>query len=200
LEGQAMLSNLLSKIKHLTRMCRRSVPFARRGETAGPEAICFPSSRLPIQIEATPPASSTPRFGEPASPSAKWGDGELVLVVDDFQDAREMYAEYLEYAGYRVATATNGADAVEKALSERPNAILMDLSMPLMDGYEATRILKADERTREIPVLALSGQVIGSEPVKNPEAAGCDDFVPKPCLPEDVEQRIRRLLHGRGKP
>jgi len=195
-----MLGNLRSKIKHLTRMCRRSVPFAFRGDAAGPEAIRFPSSRLPIQIEATPPASSTPRFGEPASPSGKWGDGELVLVVDDFQDAREMYAEYLEYAGYRVATAANGADAVEKALSERPNAILMDLSMPLMDGYEATRILKADERTREIPVLALSGQVIGSAPVKNAEAAGCDDFVPRPCLPEDVEQRIRRLLRSRGKP
>ena len=89
---------------------------------------------------------------------------------------------------------------MEKALSELPKAILMDLSMPLMDGCEATRILKADERTREIPVLALSGQVIGSEPVKNAEAAGCDDFVPRPCLPEDVEQRIRRLLRGRGKP
>ncbi len=178
-----MLGTLRSKIEYLTRMCRRSVPFAR-----------------PIHTEATSPASSTPRSREPASPSGKWGDGELVLVVDDFQDAREMYAEYLEYAGYRVATAANGAEAVEKALSERPNAILMDLSMPLMDGWEATRILKADERTREIPVLALSGQVIGSEPVKNAEAAGCDDFVPRPCLPEDVEQRIRRLLRSRGKP
>jgi len=131
---------------------------------------------------------------------AKKADRPRVLLVDDYPDAREMYAEYLEYAGYRVAMAANGADAVEKALSERPNAILMDLSMPLMDGYEATRILKADERTREIPVLALSGQVIGSEPVKNAEAAGCDDFVPRPCLPEDVEQRIRRLLRSRGKP
>ena len=51
-----------------------------------------------------------------------------------------------------------------------------------------------------IPVLALSGQVIGSAPVKNAEAAGCDDFAPRPCLPEDVEQRIRRLLRSRGKP
>ena len=124
---------------------------------------------------------------------------ELVLVVDDFQDAREMYAEYLEYAGYRVATAANGAEAVEKALRERPNAILMDLSMPFMDGWEATRILKADERTRKIPVLALSGHAIGSDPVNDPEEAGCDDFVSRPCPPEDVEQRIRRLLRGRGK-
>ena len=135
-----------------------------------------------------------------ASPGGKWGNGELVLVVDDFQDAREMYAEYLEFAGYRVATAANGAEAVEKALRERPNAILMDLSMPFMDGSEATRILKADERTRKIPVLALSGHAIGSDPVNDAEEAGCDDFVSRPCPPEDVEQRIRRLLRSRGNP
>ncbi len=193
-----MWGNLCSKIESLTRTCRRSVPFARRGNAAGHKGARVPSSRLLIHTEAF--TSSTPKSGEPSSPSGKWGDGELVLVVDDFQDAREMYAEYLEYAGYRVATAANGAEAVEKALSERPDAILMDLSMPLMDGWEATRILKADERTREIPVLALSGHAIGSEPIKSAEEAGCDDFVLRPCPPEDVEQRIRRLLGGRGKP
>jgi len=130
----------------------------------------------------------------------KRGDGELILVVDDFQDARDMYAEYLEYAGYRVATAANGAEAVEKASRERPDAILMDLSMPFMDGSDATRILKADERTREIPVLALSGHAIDSDPVKKAEEAGCDDFVSRPCMPEDVEQRLRRLLGGWRKP
>jgi two-component system, cell cycle response regulator DivK len=161
-----MWCNLRSKIASLTRTCRRFVP----------------------------PAAWAPRFGRPTTPSRKWGDGELILVVDDFQDAREMYAEYLTYAGYLVATAANGAEAVEKALSERPKAILMDLSMPLLNGWEATRILKADERTREIPVLALSGHEIGSQQVKNAEEAGCDDFLLRPCPPEDVEQRLRRLL------
>jgi two-component system, cell cycle response regulator DivK len=167
-----MWANLRSKIASLTLACRRFVP----------------------------PAILTSGFGTLASPSDKRGGGELILVVDDFQDAREMYAEYLEYAGYRVAMAANGAEAVEKALSEQPEAILMDLSMPLLNGCDATRILKADERTREIPVLALSGHEISSQQVKDAKEAGCDDFLPKPCPPEDVEQRIRRLLRGRGYP
>jgi two-component system, cell cycle response regulator DivK len=127
----------------------------------------------------------------------KSGKGELILVVDDYQDAREMYAEYLEYAGYRVATAANGAEAVEKTFREKPEAILMDLSMPLLNGCEATRILKSDQRTRRIPVLALSGHEIGSQQARE---AGCNDFLLRPCPPEEVEQRIRRLLRGRDDP
>jgi two-component system, cell cycle response regulator DivK len=127
----------------------------------------------------------------------KSGKGELILVVDDYQDAREMYAEYLEYAGYRVATAANGAEAVEKTFREKPEAILMDLSMPLLNGCEATRILKSDQRTRRIPVLALSGHEIGSQQARE---AGCNDFLLRPCPPEEVEQRIRRLLLGRDDP
>ena len=69
----------------------------------------------------------------------------LILVVDDYQDAREMYAEYLQFSGFRVAEARNGNEAVDQAFALKPDLILMDLSLPGMDGWEATRRLKADE-------------------------------------------------------
>ena len=81
----------------------------------------------------------------------------LILVVDDYQDAREMYAEYLQFSGFRVAEARNGNEAVEQAFALKPDLILMDLSLPGMDGWEATRRLKADETTRHIPIVALTG-------------------------------------------
>jgi two-component system cell cycle response regulator DivK len=116
-----------------------------------------------------------------------------VLVVDDFDDAREMYAEYLEFAGFQVETARNGQEAVEKAQEASPDIILMDLSLPVMDGWEATRLIKGDNRTRDIPVMALSGHVLaGSE--NHAKEAGADEFVAKPCLPQDLENKIRNML------
>jgi CheY-like chemotaxis protein len=116
-----------------------------------------------------------------------------VLVVDDFDDAREMYAEYLEFAGFQVETARNGQEAVEKAQEATPDIILMDLSLPVMDGWEATRLIKQDLRTRDIPVMALSGHVLaGSE--NHAKEAGADEFVAKPCLPQDLENKIRTML------
>ena len=79
----------------------------------------------------------------------------LVLVVEDYQDAREMYAAYLQFSGYRVAEATNGLEALEQAAELMPDIILMDLALPKMDGWEATRRLKLDEKTRHIPIVAL---------------------------------------------
>jgi CheY-like chemotaxis protein len=119
--------------------------------------------------------------------------GPLILVVDDYEDAREMYAEYLRFCGFRVAEARNGNEALEQAFGLMPNLILMDLSLPGMDGWEATRRLKADERTRQIPVVALTGHALAgaSEGAKN---AGCDSFVTKPCLPDDLVVEVRRML------
>ena len=118
----------------------------------------------------------------------------LILVVDDYQDAREMYAEYLQFSGFRVAEAKNGNEAVEKAFALKPDLILMDLSLPGMDGWEATRRLKADEATRHIPVVALTGHALAgaSEGAKK---AGCDSFVTKPCLPDDLVVEVRRMLN-----
>jgi two-component system, cell cycle response regulator DivK len=119
----------------------------------------------------------------------------LILVVDDYQDAREMYAEYLQFSGFRVAEARNGNEAVEQAFALKPDLILMDLSLPGMDGWEATRQLKSDERTRNIPVVALTGHALAgaSEGAKK---AGCDSFVTKPCLPDDLVVEVRRMLNA----
>jgi len=117
----------------------------------------------------------------------------LVLVVDDYQDAREMYAEYLSFSGFRVAEASNGLEAVEKAFALRPDVILMDLSLPGMDGWTATRQLKTDERTRGIPVVALTGHALAGAS-DGARQAGCDAFVTKPCLPDELVLEVRRML------
>ena len=116
-----------------------------------------------------------------------------VLVVDDYPDAREMYGEYLEYSGYEVIQAANGVEALQRAIDDAPDIILMDLSLPVMDGWEATRRLKADARTASIPVVALTGHALAgiSEGARQ---AGCDAFVTKPCLPEDLVVEIKRVL------
>ena len=121
------------------------------------------------------------------------GNRPRVLLVDDYPDAREMYCEYLEFSGFDVIEAVNGVEALERAVDGAPDVILMDLSLPVMDGWEATRRLKADHRTAGIPVLALTGHALAgiSEGAKQ---AGCDGFVTKPCLPEDLVKEIRRIL------
>jgi two-component system cell cycle response regulator DivK len=116
-----------------------------------------------------------------------------VLLVDDYPDAREMYSEYLEFSGFDVVEAGNGMEALQRAVDTTPDIILMDLSLPVMDGWEATRRLKADQRTKAIPVVALTGHALAgiSEGAKQ---AGCDAFVTKPCLPEDLVREIRKIL------
>jgi two-component system cell cycle response regulator DivK len=116
-----------------------------------------------------------------------------VLLVDDYPDAREMYSEYLEFSGFDVVEAGNGMEALQRAVDTAPDIILMDLSLPVMDGWEATRRLMADQRTKGIPVVALTGHALAgiSEGAKQ---AGCDAFVTKPCLPEDLVREIRKIL------
>jgi two-component system cell cycle response regulator DivK len=117
----------------------------------------------------------------------------LVLVVDDFADNREMYSEYLSFSGYDVIEAKNGKEAIEAARERLPDIIIMDLSLPVMDGWEATRRLKADDRTRGIPVVALTGHALAGHS-KGAKEAGCDSFLAKPCLPDQLVTEIRRML------
>jgi two-component system cell cycle response regulator DivK len=128
----------------------------------------------------------------------------FVLLVEDFDDAREMYRDYLEFSGFRVETARDGREAIEKARALRPHLILMDLSLPGIDGWEATRILKNDPATAELVIVALSAHALAPEGDRA-RAAGCDGFIAKPCLPTDLVAEIGAHLklhpepHGRAR-
>jgi CheY-like chemotaxis protein len=121
-----------------------------------------------------------------------------VLVVDDFQDNREMFAEFLSLSGYRVAEASTGREALDRAFELLPDVILMDLSLPELDGWEATRKLKGDPRTEHIPIVALTGHALADHS-RDAKDAGCDLFLTKPCLPEVLVLEIRRILDKRGQ-
>lgn len=131
--------------------------------------------------------------------SEQSSEGALVLVVEDYQDAREMYSAYLQFSGYRVAEATNGLEAIEKTIELMPDIILMDLALPKIDGWEATKRLKSDERTKHIPIVALTGHALAGF-AEGAREAGCDSFVTKPCLPDALVAEVRRMLSGTGAP
>jgi len=116
-----------------------------------------------------------------------------VLLVEDYDDAREMYAEYLTLLGFDMAQAANGLEAIEQALQRPPHIVVMDLSLPHMDGWETVRRLKANERTAGIPVVALTGHVV-ADFSRRAHQAGFEGFLTKPCLPEDLVTEIRRIL------
>jgi CheY-like chemotaxis protein len=92
-----------------------------------------------------------------------------------------------------VIQAANGKEALDQAFANRPDIIIMDLSLPVMDGWEATRRLKADQRTNAIPVVALTGHAMQGHS-KGAMEAGCDAFVAKPCLPDQLVAEIRKML------
>lgn len=121
----------------------------------------------------------------------------LLLVVEDFDDAREMYRDYLEFAGFRVETARDGREGIDKARALQPDLVLMDLSLPGIDGWEATRLLKADPETRHILIVALSAHALAAEG-ERARAAGCDGFIAKPCLPPDLVHEISRYLRAQS--
>ena len=121
----------------------------------------------------------------------------LVLVVDDFQDNREMYAEYLAFSGFRVIQAANGKEALDQAFANRPDIIIMDLSLPVMDGWEATRRLKAESATQAIPVIGLTAHAMTGDRDKA-MAAGCDDYDTKPVELPRLLEKIEALLGRSG--
>jgi CheY-like chemotaxis protein len=117
----------------------------------------------------------------------------LVLLVDDVVHGRALCAEYLELRGFRVVTAGDGLGAVDMALALRPDVILMDLSMPVIDGWEATRLLKKNARTRAIPVVVMTAHQTASAH-DQAWAAGCACLFVKPCPPADLEAELRRQI------
>ena len=123
----------------------------------------------------------------------------LVLVVDDYSDTRDLYAEYLDYAGYRAQTASDGREAVRRALRAHPSVIVMDLAMPVLDGWEATRILRADPRTRDIPIVVLTGHAVRSQKQRARDC-GATLVLTKPCPPKDLLDVLDAVIHGKPVP
>ena len=120
-----------------------------------------------------------------------------VLIVDDEPDQLDVYRQYLHFEGYRVAVAGGGRLALDVALAARPDVIIMDLAMPGMDGFEATRRIKELKTTRDIPVIALSAY--GEMPPEWALAAGCETYLRKPILPQDLSEHIERVLLRAGR-
>ncbi|MCU1385955.1 MAG: Signal transduction response regulator [Acidobacteria bacterium] len=115
-----------------------------------------------------------------------------VLVVDDDRDARAMYRMYLMHVGCKVRTARDGHAAITKANAWAPDVIVMDLAMPRLDGWTASRWLKSSPATAHIPIIALSAALAAREHARE---AGCDGFLAKPCQPDLLWWEIRALLH-----
>jgi CheY-like chemotaxis protein len=119
----------------------------------------------------------------------------LVLLVEDQSDLRRLYAEQLTISGFDVIEAGDGAQAIAHTTDHGPDVVLMDLSLPGIDGWEATRRLKHDDRTAHIPVVALTAHD-GAGELQRATDAGCDWFVPKPCPPAALIAEVRRVLAG----
>jgi CheY-like chemotaxis protein len=139
----------------------------------------------------------TPRKSPPVAYPRVRARTPRILVVADSADNREMYAAYLTFQGLEVVEAANGTEALEHAFARPPDLVVMDLSLPGVDGWQATRLLKADPRTKDIPVIAVTGHALAGAPERAAEA-GCDGFLTKPCLPEDLLREIQRTLE-RGR-
>jgi two-component system cell cycle response regulator DivK len=133
------------------------------------------------------------------APPTKPTDAPAILVVDDDEDSRRILTYGLGNAGYRVFVASNGAAAVEMCRVVLPSLIIMDLAMPEMDGYEATRVLKSDERTRDVPIIAWSARVFSGD-TQDLMTVGFDEVLAKPALPNDVIEAVRRHVPHGGAP
>ena len=121
----------------------------------------------------------------------------LVLIADDSVLTCELFSEYLTYQRFEVIFAHDGETAVTLALQARPDVVVMDLSMPRLNGVAAIERLKSDPRTRKVPIVVLTGRVLRTNEQEAREA-GADVFLTKPCLPEEIERVIEELLAKRN--
>jgi two-component system cell cycle response regulator DivK len=116
-----------------------------------------------------------------------------ILVVEDQPDSRRIIRDMLAATDYEVVEAEDGEAALAAIAKQRPDLILMDVQLPIMDGYTATRRIKADPALRSIPIIAVTSYALDGEE-KIAKAAGCDDYVPKPFSPRHLLARIRHYL------
>ena len=121
---------------------------------------------------------------------------KTVLLVEDNEDNLIVYRTILDHVGYRVIEARDGEEGVARAKADRPDLILMDVSLPKMDGWEATRRIKADEDTREIPIIAVTAHALDDDREKATQV-GCDGYLAKPVAPRRVVEEVEKFI---GKP
>ena len=143
------------------------------------------------QSSAAPPASAN-TDPDTHLAAAQTQERPLVLVADDYADDREMYAHFLNKKGFRVALASNGLEALRKIGHLLPDVVIMDLSLPIMGGWEVTAKLKSDDKTKHIPVVILTAHAL--EGASTVIESGCEGFLIKPCLPDDLVKEIVRVL------
>jgi len=116
-----------------------------------------------------------------------------ILVVEDQEDNRKIIRDTLAPTDYEIIEAENGEEALAAIAKARPDLILMDIQLPIMDGYTATRRIKADPALRSIPILAVTSYALSGENKKAREA-GCDDYIPKPYSPRELLAKVRQHL------
>lgn len=120
---------------------------------------------------------------------------KTVLLIEDNEDNRTVYRTILEHFGYRVIEGRNGEDGIRMARETIPDLILMDISIPVIDGWEATRILKSDSSTSHIPIIALTAHALATDRAKAQEV-GCDGYLAKPCEPRRVVAEVEHFIGG----
>lgn len=123
---------------------------------------------------------------------------KTVLLVEDNEDNLVVYRTILEHVGFKVLEARDGEEGVSRAREARPDIILMDISIPKMDGWQATEELKADEETRDIPIVALTAHALEEDRAKAMRA-GCDGYLAKPVEPRRVVEEVERFI-GPARP
>jgi CheY-like chemotaxis protein len=121
----------------------------------------------------------------------------LILLIEDHEDNRNIYRTILEHFGFRVLLASDGREGVSLAREGQPDLILMDISIPHIDGWEATKILKADPATSDVPIIALTAHALATDRAKA-EEVGCDGYLAKPCEPRRVVAEVERFI-GAGR-
>ena len=124
--------------------------------------------------------------------------GPLILLAEDNEDSRDVYAQYLRHIGWRVETAIDGAEAVEKATSILPDIVVLDLTMPRMNGWDACRKIKADPRTARIPVIAVTAHAERASR-EEAERAGCDAYYAKPLTPDKLLSAVQSALRSKRR-
>jgi two-component system cell cycle response regulator DivK len=117
----------------------------------------------------------------------------LILIVEDQEDNRQIIRDLCSTLDYELIEAENGVEALAAIVKQKPDLILMDIQMPIMDGYEATRRIKADPATKDIPIIAVTSYALTGDEQKARDA-GCDDYIPKPYSPRQLLAKIRQYL------